>query len=151
MAYSTTPETKVTISVSESGMSSSPTSINSTQTLYAIDNRTKITKSTGVRVHKALNGGVVVFTEASMGDGSNAQAWLYVKVLDKNTSDTNYCLVTVASSPLGRIYKGQAAFIPLLCEGGSNITFTTDAAATEVEWCVWYEKADDAFITSAAL
>ena len=148
MAYSKTPSTTVRISVSESGMSSSPTNINTTQTLYAIDNRTKLTKSTGVRVHKALNGGVLVFDASSMGDGADGQAWIYVKCLEKNTSATEYCLITVGSA-VGRLYRGQAAIFPLMCHGGTDCSLQTGDAATEVEWCIWYEKADDDFVVSA--
>ena len=149
MAYSKTPATTVRISVSESGMSSSPTNINSSQVLYAIDNRTKITKSTGVRVQKGTQSGVLIFDESSMGDGSNAQAYIYAKCLDKNDDALDNVTVTLASTLMGRLYRGQAMFFPVLAEGGNDVTLTGSASDVEVEWCVWYEKADDGYVTSA--
>ena len=54
MAYSTTPTTKVTISISSNGLTSEAINVSQTFELTAIDNVTGLKNSTGIRRQKGI-------------------------------------------------------------------------------------------------
>ena len=149
MAYSTTPTTKATISITSTGLTSDNINISQTFELTAIDNVTGLKNTTGVRRIEAANGGVVVF-DADLHGGSDAAAWIWIHNPNTTTNGSVYITITASnheSTPehcvIGKLWEGKSCLIPIQGHtNASDIKVTTANAADFVEYCIFAETVD---------
>ena len=153
MAYSTTPTTKVTISISSNGLTSEAINVSQTFELTAIDNVTGLKNSTGIRRQKGFNSGVVVYDADEHGAAAN-QGWLWVHNPNTSTNGSVYITITATDNAgnaviVGKIFEGKSCLIPLEGHtGASDITLTTANAGDFVEYCVFAETVDNDSVTN---
>lgn len=153
MAYSTTPTTKVTISISSNGLTSEAINVSQTFELTAIDNITGLKNSTGIRRQKGFNSGVVVYDASEHGAAAN-QGWIWVHNPNTSTNGSVYITITATDNAgnavvVGKIFEGKSCFIPLEGHtGAADITLTTANAADFVEYCVFAETVDNDSVTN---
>jgi hypothetical protein len=148
MAYSTTPTTKATITITSNGLTSEAINVSQTFELTAIDNVTGLKNSTGIRRQKGFNSGVVVYDADKHGAAAN-QGWIWVHNPNTSTNGSVYITITATDNAgnavvVGKIFEGKSCLIPLEGHtGASDITLTTANAGDFVEYCVFAETVDN--------
>ena len=136
MAYSNTPKTTASITISSNNMTSSNINVSCYSTLYKKGSRsTGLDVSSGVqRISPGQTAITTIITASLIEDSKNGYVYI------KNLSDVlgEECLVTFGSTVFGNIGPGNFAFIPY--DGQSDVKVTCASnASQELEFLYVYE------------
>jgi hypothetical protein len=157
MAYSTTPSSTATLTVRQSGFTSSDVSVTSNMTLHNIDHSTGSKFSTGLKRITGTdnsNAGVLLFDTSSFGAGSAVRAYLYIKNPNTTTKGTRKFQVwetNVSGSMLGELYEQDFLYMPVAGHNGCDILVHSDDDTWPLEYMIIYESADAAYIPGQEL
>lgn len=112
-----TTTTKLTLSSSD--LLSDTLALSLTSTLTQAGLSTGLSQSTGIGRKTTLSDSIyTLFAKADATDDKAHKVYLH----NTSTTTSEYCLVTVESTPLGRLYAGDWCLIPW--DGASDIKIT---------------------------
>jgi hypothetical protein len=157
MAYSTTPSSSVSITINQSGFTSSDVGITSKMNLHNIDHSTGCKKSTGLKRIKGTdnsNAGVLLFDMSSFGAGSACRAYLYIKNPNTTTKGTRKFQVwetNVSGTMICELYEQDFLYLPVAGHNGCDITVHSDDDTWFLEYMIIYESADAGYIPGQEL
>jgi len=161
MAYSSTPSAGATLTISQSGYTSSDVSISSNMSLQDITHAAGCKRSTGLkRVVGTLNGGagILVFDTSSFSAASAAttrgRGYLYVKNPNTTTKGTRKFEIYETDKDQNMIcelFEGDFLFLPVTLHDGCDITVLGTDDTHPLEYMIIYEGADAGYIPGQEL
>ena len=157
MAYSTTPTSTASITITQSGFTSSDVGITSKMSLHNIDHSTGCKKSTGLKRIKGTdnsNAGVLIFDTSSFGAGSACRAYLYIKnpnTTTKGTRKLNVYETNASGGLICELYEQDFLYIPVAGHNGTDILIHSDDDTWPFEYMIIYESADAGYIPGQEL
>ena len=158
MAYSTTPSSSVSVTINQSGYTSSDVTVTSSMNLHNIDHSTGCKKTTGLKRQKgALNSsaGVVIYDEDQYDGSASTRAYLYIKNPNTTTKGTRKFTVYVntlnAATLLCELYEGDFLYTPLAGNNGADILVHATDDSWFFEYMIVYENAAAAYIPGQEL
>ena len=157
MAYSTTPSSSVSITINQSGFTSSDVGITSKMSLHNIDHSTGCKKTTGLKRITGTdnsNAGVLIFDTSSFGGGSACRAFLYVNNPNDTTKGNrklNIYETNTSGGLICELYEKDFLFIPVAGHNGTDIVIHSDDDTWPFEYMIIYESADAGYIPGQEL
>ena len=123
--------TNATITLQSSGIGSQPLSLSKSMTLYKLGTTTGLDQTTGLSrlITEATTNVILLDTvagpRAALGSKNGK---VYIK--NCSTTDTEYIVITINATIMGRLYAGDFAFFPWSAVGGTKEAFTATFANT---------------------
>lgn len=161
MAYSTTPSASASLTISQSGYTSSDVSISSSMSLQDITHAAGCKRSTGLKrvVGTANSGaGILVFDTSSFSAASAAttrgRGYVYIKNPNTTTKGTRKFEVYETDKDqnlLCELFEGDFMFLPVTLHDGCDITVLSTDDTWPLEYMVIYEGADAGYIPGQEL
>jgi len=161
MAYSSTPTASASLTISQSGYTSSDVSINSSMSLQDITHAAGCKRSTGLkRIVGTANGGdgVLIFDTSSYSAASAAttrgRGYLYVKNPNTTTKGTRKFSIYETDDSgalICELFEGDFLFLPVTLHDGCDITVESTDDTWPLEYMVIYEGADAGYIPGQEL
>ena len=161
MAYSTTPTASASLTISQSGYTSSDVSISSRMSLHDITHGAGCKRSTGLKRATGTdnsNAGILVFDTSSYSAASAAttrgRGYLYIKNPNTTTKGTRKFSVyetNVSGALLCELFEGDFIFMPVTLHDGCDITVESTDDTWPLEYMIIYEGADAGYIPGQEL
>tara|TARA_R110000744_G_scaffold100614_1_gene194099 strand:+ start:154 stop:639 length:486 start_codon:yes stop_codon:yes gene_type:complete len=161
MAYSSTPSASASLSISQSGYTSSDISISNRMQLHDITHAAGCKRSTGLkRVLGTANGGdgILIFDSSSYSAASAAttrgRGYLYISNPNTTTKGTRKFSVYETDDSgalLFELFEGDFAFFPVTLHDGADITVESTDDTWPLEYMIMYEGADAGYIPGQEL
>jgi hypothetical protein len=161
MAYSTTPTANASISITQSGYTSSDVTISNRMPLNDITHAAGCKRSTGLK--RALgtnnsNAGILIFDTSSYSAASAAttrgRGYLYISNPNNTTPGTRVFEVyetNASGSLIAELYEGDFMFLPVTLHDGCDILVKGSDDTHPIEYMIIYEGADAGYIPGQEL
>tara|TARA_R100001443_G_scaffold28962_1_gene42220 strand:- start:3988 stop:4473 length:486 start_codon:yes stop_codon:yes gene_type:complete len=161
MAYSTTPSASASVSITQSGYTSSDVTITNRMTLHDITHAAGCKRSTGLKRVLGTNNsnaGILIFDTSSYSAASAAttrgRGYLYISNPNTTTKGTRKFSVhetDVSGALLCELYEGDFLFLPVTLHDGADITVLSSDDTFPLEYMIIYEGADAGYIPGQEL
>ena len=161
MAYSTTPSASASLTISQSGYTSSDVAISSSMSLHDITHAAGCKKSTGLKRVVGTNNsaaGILIFDTSSFSAasaaGTRGRGYLYVKNPNTTTKGTRKFTIyetNVSGGLICELFEGDFLFLPVTAHDGCDITVLGTDDSHPLEYMVIYEGADAGYIPGQEL
>ena len=161
MAYSSTPTASASLSITQSGYTSSDISITKRMSLHDITHAAAPKRSTGLkRVTGTLNGGdgLLIFDTSSYSAASGAttrgRGYLYIcnpNTTTKGTRKFSVYETDDSGALICELFEGDFLFLPVTLHDGCDITVESTDDSWPLEYMIMYEGADAGYIPGQEL
>jgi hypothetical protein len=129
--------TTATITLSSADLLTDSLSLSATQTLYKAGTTTGVEEYDMGRVVVPAGGSPLILVDATAA-GNDKAGKIYVA--NKNTDETNYVIISMNDTVIGRLYSGDWMFIPWSqVDVSADIEVKAPNEANAVEWVFFHE------------
>ena len=129
--------TTATITLSSADLLTDALSLSATTTLYDAGTTTGLTQYDSGRVEIPGDGNIYVLLDSTAAGVDKGNR---VYVVNKNTDESHYVILSINESVLGRLYAGDWMFIPWSqTDAAADLEIKAPSEVNEIEYVIFHE------------